>query len=59
MADSLLPDELRKWRGHRRQKEAASALGVSVRTYQNWENGVNAPAKVCGNCLRKKMKEQL
>ena len=30
---------LRTWRGNATQREAAEALGVSLRTYQKWEIG--------------------
>lgn len=30
---------LRAWRGGATQREAAEALGVSLRTYQKWEQG--------------------
>lgn len=35
------PDELQKWRRRMgfTQKQAATALGMSVRTYQGWELG--------------------
>ena len=32
-------EALRAWRGNHSAKEAAKALGVSVRTYQGWEQG--------------------
>lgn len=36
---NTLPDTLRAWRGNATQREAAEALGVSLRTYQKWEIG--------------------
>lgn len=30
---------LRTWRGNATQREAAEALGVSLRTYEKWEQG--------------------
>ena len=36
---NTLPDTLRAWRGGATQREAAEALGVSLRTYQKWEIG--------------------
>ena len=36
---NTLPDTLRTWRGNATQREAAEALGVSLRTYQKWEQG--------------------
>lgn len=34
-----LPDTLRTWRGAASQAVAAAVLGVSLRTYQHWEQG--------------------
>lgn len=34
--------KLKKWRGNRLQKEAASLLQVPLRTYQGWEEGREA-----------------
>lgn len=42
---------LRKWRGTRFQKEAAALLGVELRTYVSWEQGVHEPRNVCRRCL--------
>jgi transcriptional regulator with XRE-family HTH domain len=36
---NTLPTTLRAWRGNATQREAAEALGVSLRTYQKWEIG--------------------
>lgn len=36
-------ERLRKWRGERTQKEAASVIGVPLRTYCSWEEEVNKP----------------
>ena len=36
---NTLPDTLRAWRGNATQREAAEALGVSLRTYIHWEGG--------------------
>ena len=36
---NTLPDTLRTWRGNATQREAAEALGVSLRTYIHWEGG--------------------
>ena len=36
---NTLPDTLRAWRGNATQREAAEALGVSLRTYEKWEQG--------------------
>lgn len=35
--------QLKAWRGERAQPEAAAALGVPPRTYQNWEQGHREP----------------
>lgn len=51
-------DEIKKWRYHsgKTQKETADFFGVSMRTYQGWEQGDNEPgAAVCINCVRTKM----
>jgi len=37
---------LRKWRWKRLQKEAAFDLGIPLRTFQSWEQGVRAPSKL-------------
>lgn len=47
--------ELKKWRGKRRQKEAAEVLKVSLRTYQNWEQGENTPGSLTLAELRRRM----
>jgi DNA-binding transcriptional regulator YiaG len=39
----LLKDRLKKWRGDRRQKNAADDLRVSLATYRKWENGKRTP----------------
>ena len=36
---NTLPTTLRTWRGNATQREAAEALGVSLRTYEKWEIG--------------------
>ena len=38
--------KLRKWRKKRVQKQAASDLGVPLRTFQSWEEGIRAPSKL-------------
>lgn len=37
------------------QKQAAEFLGVSLRTYQNWESGEHEPPKTCIKCIREKI----
>ena len=39
-----LPTALREWRGAYTAKQAAAALGVSVRTYEGWEQGRSSGA---------------
>jgi len=36
-------DELKKWRGGRLQKQVNELFGVSLKTYQAWEQSVNTP----------------
>jgi len=51
-------EKLRKWRGTLRQKEAANILKVSVRTYQNWEEGKNNPKPLAMAELERRMEAQ-
>lgn len=39
---TVSPQELKQWRKERKwtQKEAADQLGVTLRAYENWEQGV-------------------
>lgn len=37
------------------QKEAADRLGANLRTYQNWEAGVNTPPKITENYVRSRI----
>lgn len=46
---------LREWRGKRRQKEAASDLDVSLRTYQAWEEGLTTPSQLALAELERRM----
>ena len=41
----MIADELKLWREkwEMSQAEAAAALGVPIRTYQNWEQGTRSP----------------
>lgn len=36
-------NDLKKWRGNRRQKEVHELFGISLACYQAWEQGVNVP----------------
>ena len=38
-----LPAKLRRWQGTRTAAQAARALGVSRRTFENWLQGRNRP----------------
>lgn len=48
---------LKRWRGHRTQKEAAFALCVSFDTYRNWEYRVNTPDPIKVVELQRRMDE--
>lgn len=52
-------DQLKIWRGHRYQKEAADALDVSVRTYESWESGARSPGKITRSELHRRMDANL
>lgn len=43
---------LKTWRGKRTQKEIAALLGMSLRTYQNYEYGINVPTDFCIECIK-------
>jgi DNA-binding transcriptional regulator YiaG len=47
---------LREWRGKRSQSAAARKLGVPVKTFQNWEQGVRIPRGLALEALRKKIR---
>ena len=47
-----LATTLREWRGAVSQARAASALGVSLKTYQGWEQGRIPDASTLGLLLR-------
>jgi DNA-binding transcriptional regulator YiaG len=38
-----LSDKLRRWQGQRTAEQAAEAIGVNRRTYENWLQGRRAP----------------
>lgn len=61
MVSTPFADQLRQWRKERRlvQKEAAAILHISVRTYQNYEYGINVPAQTCEHCMRERMKADI
>ena len=46
MAEALLKDRLKKWRGYRSQKEAAAALKMCYPTYRKYETGHRTPCKL-------------
>jgi len=47
---------LKAWRGKKlSQKDAARILGMSVRTYQNYEYGINVPTDFCIQCIKDKI----
>lgn len=50
-------DELREWRGRRRQKEVAVILNVPCGTVRSWEWGKRTPKKLTLEAVRAKMKE--
>lgn len=47
--------KLQAWRGKRAQPEAAAALSVPLRTYQNWEQGHRVPAALAAEALERRM----
>jgi DNA-binding XRE family transcriptional regulator len=50
--------KLKAWRGKLTQKEAASILGVSRRTYEAWEQGKTEPSAAPSMSeIEKRMKE--
>lgn len=44
--------ELKKWRGDRGQKQVNELFGVSLKTYQAWEQGVNVPHELTKKQIR-------
>ena len=52
---SLQP-ALRAWQGARTDAQAAAALGVNRRTYENWKAGRNAPRGLAIEALQAKIK---
>ena len=54
---SIFGQALRRWRGPRKQSEAAYVLAVPLRTYQSWEGGQRQPATVCRSCVAQRMEK--
>lgn len=53
----LTAHDLKNWRGERLQKEIADLVGVSVRTYEGWENG-KTPSRFALNIIRRLINEE-
>lgn len=51
----LLKDDLRAWRGKRRQKQAASDLDIPLATYRKYEKGKRTPNPLAMAELRRRM----
>lgn len=51
--------ELKKWRGRNAlvQHQAASLLGVKLRTYQNWEQGTCEPEPLAMETIIRRMED--
>jgi DNA-binding transcriptional regulator YiaG len=49
-------EELKAWRGNRKQAEVCGELLASVHTYRAWERGVNVPGALALEQLRWLMK---
>jgi DNA-binding transcriptional regulator YiaG len=47
-----LSNDLRAWRGKRAQKEVYNTFGVSLSTYQKWEEGKTIPTLMAENTIR-------
>jgi len=50
-----LAEELKKWRGNLRQKEAASKLDIPLPTYRKYEYGERTPTKLALPELKRRM----
>lgn len=48
-------EELKKWRGERLQSQASKDLGVGVKTYQSWEQGIRVPHALTLEAIRARM----
>ena len=53
--DKPLKDQLREWRGKRRQKEAAADLDIPLPTYRKYEYGHRNPNKLAMAELKRRM----
>jgi DNA-binding transcriptional regulator YiaG len=51
-----LANDLKTWRGKRAQKEVCGIFGVSLSTYQAWEQEKNKPSLLAENTIRWLMK---
>lgn len=45
MPEESFKNRLKKWRGKRKQYEAAALLMAPIRTYQNWEQDKSTPSQ--------------
>lgn len=52
---ALFKDEIKRWRGLRRQKEAAEDLDIPLPTYRKYEYGKRTPGKLAMVELRNRM----
>ena len=59
MAEVLLKDRLKQWRGKRSLKEAAAALGVDYPTYRKYETGKRNPCKLAAQQLDRMLLERM
>jgi transcriptional regulator with XRE-family HTH domain len=50
--------QLRAWRGTLTQEQAATKLGVGLRTYQDWEQGRHTPRGLALNLITEKISER-
>lgn len=55
-----IPKQLKAWRARAglSQPDAAAHLGITRRTLENWEQGVNAPRGLARSALLEKLKVQ-
>lgn len=57
MSDEPFNERLKKWRGKRKQHEAAFLLSAPIRTYQQWEQNRSTPSKYAIAEIERIMKE--
>lgn len=59
LTDPFRPGEIKEWRKAMdlTQDQTAKLFGVSVRTIENWEQGVSSPRPVFG--VRRQMREMM